>query len=81
MTARLWVGIATFVAGGVLLAVVRRRPDAGATRQRLALALAALGLATLASTQPGLWWSIAAIGFSTFAIVLLIRVLQASLRR
>ena len=80
MTMRLWVGIATFVAGAVLLAVARRRAT-GATAQRLALALAALGLATMASTQPGLWWSVGAIGFSTFAIVLLIRVLQASLRR
>ena len=80
MTVRLWVGIATFVAGAVVLAVARRRA-AGATAQRLALALAALGLATMASTQPGVWWSVGAIGFSTFAIVLLIRVLQASLRR
>ena len=77
---RIWVGIATFVAGAVLLAVARRRA-AGVTAERLALALAALGLATMASTQVGLWWSVGAIGFSTFAIVLLIRVLQASVRR
>ena len=78
---RLWLGIATFVAGAVLLALARRRPAATATAQRLALALAALGLATMASTQAGVWWSVGAIGFSTFAIVLLIRVLQASMRR
>ncbi len=81
MIVRLWLGIATFVAGAVLFAWSRRRPGAPTTPQRLALALAALGLATLASTQPGLWWSVGAIGFSTWAIVLLIRVLQASLRR
>ena len=79
MTLRLSLGIATFVAGSLLFAWTRRRADV--TPQRLALALAALGLAALATTQPGLWWSVAAIGFATTAIVLLIRVLQASLRR
>lgn len=79
MTPRLWLGIVTFLAGSLLFAWTRRRPDP--TPQRLALALAALGLAILASTQPGLWWSVAAIGFATTAIVLLIRVLQASVRR
>ena len=79
MTPRLWVGIATFLAGAGLYAWVRG--GAVATPRRLDLALAALGLAILATTQVGLWWSVAAIGFATTAIVLLIRVLQASLRR
>ena len=78
---RLWLGIATFLAGAFLLAWTPRRPDAAPPLRHLALGVGALGLATLASTQPGLWWSISAISFSLIAIVLLALVLRASLRR
>ena len=81
MTARLWVGIATFLAGALLLAWSRCQPAAPATGRHLALGLGALGLATMASTQPGPWWSVSAISFSLIAIVLLALVLRASLRR
>lgn len=81
MTARLWLGIATFVGGALLLAWAARRPTPAAAVRYLALGLGALGLATLASTQPGVWWSVSAISFSVVAIVLLALVLRASLRR
>jgi hypothetical protein len=81
MTIRLWLGIITFLAGALLLARTSARPAAGAARRHLALGLGALGLATLASTQPGPWWSVSAISFSIVAIVLLALVLRASLRR
>lgn len=80
MTVRLWLGIATFVGGALLLAWSARRPGSAAARH-LGLGLGALGLATMASTQPGLWWSVSAISFSLIAIVLLALVLRASLRR
>ena len=78
---RFWLGIATFVGGALLLAWTTRRPAPTATMRYLALGLGALGLATLASTQPGVWWSVSAISFSVIAIVLLALVLRASLRR
>ena len=77
---RLWLGIATFVGGALLLAWSARRPAPGPGRQ-LGLGLGALGLATMASTQPGPWWSVSAISFSLIAIVLLALVLRGSLRR
>lgn len=81
MTARLWVGIATFVGGALLLAWTTRQPAPAPTARYLALGLGALGLATMASTQPGPWWSVSAISFSLIAIVLLALVLRASIRR
>jgi hypothetical protein len=77
---RLWLGIGTFLLGAVLWVVPSR--SAG-TRPlgRLALGVGSLGLATLATTQPGLGWSISAISFSIIAIVYLGLVLRDSLRR
>ncbi len=80
MTARIWIGVITFVAGALLWAA-SRQADAPLARRRLALGVAWLGLATLASTQNGVEWSIAAIGFSAAAIVVLIRVLRDSIKR
>ena len=77
---RLWVGIATFLLGAALWLLAQRR-TAPLTLGRMALGVGALGLATLASTQPGLWWSVSAISFSTIAIVMLALVLRESLRR
>jgi len=79
-----------FVAGGALWLLTRSRDAAAApatpgalppTRPRFGLAMAALGLATLASTQQGLGWSISAICFSLIAIILLVTLLMESLRR
>jgi hypothetical protein len=80
MNARLWVGIATFLVGALLLAPSSRGPRSP-HRTSLAIGLGALGLATLASTQPGVGWSISAISFSVISIVMLWRVLRGSLRR
>lgn len=79
---RLWLGVATFVAGAILWHLAGRRRGAyAAWVPRLAVGLAALGLATLASTQPGLAWSISAICFSLIAIVLIGWALRDNLRR
>jgi hypothetical protein len=87
---RLVVGGLAFVAGALLwfLSRARARPLAPgaapvpvATLPRVGLALAALGLATLASTQPGVAWSVSSICFSLVAIVLIVTVLRDSLRR
>ena len=77
---RLWLGIGTFLLGAALW-MRSQRPGTAATMQRLALGVGALGLATLASTQPGAAWSVSAISFSLIAIVLLALVLRDSLRR
>lgn len=81
MNARLWVGIATFLTGAFLLARSMRAADRRPHRTPLALGLGALGLATLASTQEGVGWSVSAISFSLIAIVLLWTVLRGLLRR
>ena len=69
---RLWLGIATFVAGAILWRIAGRRRGAYPVWvPRLAVGLTALGLATLATTQPGLAWSISAICFGLIAVVLI----------
>ncbi len=84
---RLWVGVLTFVTGAVLWFLTGAAFGPGARRERPAwvprfgLALGALGLSVLASTQPGLNWTISSICFSTIAIVLLVWVLRDNLRR
>jgi hypothetical protein len=73
----------TLLVGAALLWVASRRE-----RRRvppwvptLAVAIASLGVSTAASTQPGIAWSISSICFSIIAIVLIIVVLRAILRR
>ena len=79
---RLWIGIVTFVAGMVLLASTRREGvTLPAWAPRLAVAVTALGLGTLASTQPGVRWSVSSIAFSLIAIILLLSVIRDNLRR
>jgi len=76
------IGIVTLVIGLTLLVSSRRERDAVPEwLPRLALAVTALGVGTLASTRPGVGWSISSIAFSLIAIVLLIGVLRATLRR
>jgi hypothetical protein len=86
VTARLVVGAVTFVAGAALWFFTRRRPvddprAPGASLPRIGIAAAALGLSVLASSQPGLGWSISSICYSLVAIVLLVRVARDALRR
>ena len=82
---RLWVGIVTFVVGAVVWFFTGARFGPRTPRPpwvaRFGLALGALGLAVLASTQPGLSWSISSISFSLVAIILLVWVLRDNLRR
>lgn len=90
---RLWLGVATFVAGAIVwfatgasFGPAARRARAGLAPRaawvpRFGLALAALGLSVLASTQPGLSWTISSICFSLVAIILLLWVLRDNLRR
>jgi hypothetical protein len=88
MTVRLAIGIVVFLAGAALWFFSRQRAAAVADRRaplaslpRLGLAMGALGLSVLASTQPGLGWSVSSICYSLFAILLLVRVVRDSLRR
>jgi hypothetical protein len=79
---QLWIGIVTFLAGGVLWYVSNRdRALVPAWVPRLALGVTALGLATLASTQPQLWWKISSISFGLIANILIGWVLLEHLRR
>ena len=84
---RLVIGSAAFVLGALLWFLTRGRASASAPHgpasmlPRVGLALAALGLSTLASAQPGVAWSISSICFSLVAIVLIVTVLRDSLRR
>ena len=83
---RLIVGSVTFVAGAVLWFLSRRgtaaRPPATASMlPRLGVALAALGLSTLASAQPGVAWSVSSICFSLVALVLIVTILRGGMRR
>jgi hypothetical protein len=77
-----WVGLVTLLAGIALLVTTRlERKALPRWMPRLATAVCALGLATLAARQPGLWWSVSAIAFSLVAIILLILVIADNLRR
>ena len=77
-----WVGVVTLLAGLALLVTTRVERDAlPRWMPRLATAVCALGLATLAARQAGLWWSVSAIAFSVVAIVLIVLVLADILRR
>lgn len=84
---RLWVGAITFLLGAAVWFAAGGRfgsPRAAARPPwiaRLGLALGALGLSVLASTQPGVHWAISSICFSIVAIVLLGWVLRDNLRR
>lgn len=76
------IGIVTLAIGLTLLVTSRRERDAVPEwLPRLALAVTALGAGTLASTRPGVGWSVSSIAFSLIAIVLLIGVIRATLRR
>jgi hypothetical protein len=82
MQFRLWLGVVTFIAGGVLWYVANRdRELVPRWLPRLALGVASLGLGTLAFTQPGFWWSIGSICCSLVAIVLIFSVIRERLKR
>ncbi|MEJ7809559.1 MAG: hypothetical protein WKG32_03995 [Gemmatimonadaceae bacterium] len=77
----LWIGIVTFVAGVTLWHVARRERAVVPTwLPRLAIGVTALGLSTLAATQPGLGWKVSSISFSIVAIALIITVIRDNLR-
>jgi len=79
---RLWIGVVTLACGVLLwFSSQRERGRVPPSIHRLALGVIALGLATLASTRPGMEWSVSAICFSLGAIVLLAWVLVDSLRK
>ena len=79
---RLWIGIVTFVAGVGLWYRTQRAPGRGPPwLGRLGLGAGALGISTLAMTQPGLSWTISSICFSIVAIALLAWVIVEALRR
>jgi uncharacterized membrane protein YtjA (UPF0391 family) len=79
---RLWIGTITFVAGLILLVTSRiEREHVPAWMPRVALAVAALGTGTLASTRAGIAWSVSSMSFSLIAIVLLLGVIRETLRR
>ena len=79
---RLWIGIVTFVAGLGLWYRSQRAPGRGTPwLGRLGLGAGALGMSTLAMTQPGLSWTIWSICFSIVAITLLAWVIVEALRR
>ena len=79
---RLWIGIITFLGGVALWYRTQRAPERGPPwLGRLGLGAAALGISTLAMTQPGLSWTISSICFSIVAIVLLGWVIAEARRR
>lgn len=79
---RLWIGILTFLLGaGIWARSEWRATAAPGWHARLGLGTAALGLSTLAMTQPGLSWIIASICFSLVAIILIGWVIVDTLRR
>lgn len=79
---RLVVGIVTFLLGATLVWSSRREADSVPSwTPRLAWAVMALGLSTLAATQPAMAWSIVSIAFSVVAIALLLSVIRDTLRR
>jgi peptidoglycan/LPS O-acetylase OafA/YrhL len=73
----------TLLAGAILLWLTSRRERSRVPRwvPALAVAIASLGLSTLATTQPGVAWSISSICFSLIAIVLILVVIRDILRR
>ncbi|HEY0969695.1 MAG TPA: hypothetical protein VGE02_01825 [Gemmatimonadales bacterium] len=83
---RLWLGIATFLAGAVVWFTTGATFASGRRAYppwvpRFGLAMGALGLSVLASTRPGFGWSVSSIGFSLVAIVLMVWVMVESTRR
>ena len=87
MTPRVVIGIAAFVAGAALWYFTRRSGvptdprNLGASLPRIGVAVGALGLSLLASSQRGLGWSISSICYSLVAILMLVRVARDSIRR
>ena len=78
----LWLGVVTFVAGGVLWRVAsRERAFVAPWLPRLGLGIAVLGLGTLAITRDGVRWNVASIAASLVAIGIIISVLLEILRR
>ena len=78
----LWLGVITFVAGSVLWRVAtRERALVAPWLPRLGIAIAILGLGTLAITLQGVIWNFVSIIASLVAITLILSVLQEILRR
>jgi hypothetical protein len=78
----LWLGVITFVAGSVLWRVAtRERALVAPWLPRLGIAIAILGLGTLAITLQGVIWNFVSIIASLVAITLIVSVLQEILRR
>ena len=85
---RVIVGSVAFVLGAALWFHSRARGARAAgtvvtvaTLPRVGLAVAALGLSVLASSRPGVGWSVSSICFSVIAIVLIVMVLRDNVRR
>jgi hypothetical protein len=79
---QLWLGIVTFIAGAVLWWVSNReRALVPSWVPRLGIGVTALGLSTMAATQPALPWKLASSALSLVAIVLIVLVLRENLRR
>jgi predicted lysophospholipase L1 biosynthesis ABC-type transport system permease subunit len=79
---QLWLGIITFVGGAVLWYVSNReRALVPPWVPRLAVGVTALGLSTLAATQPATAWKVVSIALSLVAITLILTVLRDNLRR
>lgn len=73
----------TLLVGAALLWVASRHERSRVPKwvPTLAIAIAALGLSTLATTQVGIGWSISSICFSLIAIVLILVVIREILRK
>lgn len=74
---------ATLIIGALLLWFTSRRERSKVPRwvPPLAIAIGALGLSVAASSQPGVGWSISSICFSLIAIILILTVIRAILKR
>ncbi len=74
---------ATLVVGALLLWLASRREQSRVPRwvATLAIAIASLGISVAVASQPGIGWSISSICFSLIAIILILVVIRAILKR
>jgi hypothetical protein len=81
-SAILMLGVVTFMGGALLWRYAARPGRTGPPwLGRLGMAMASLGIGTLAMTQSGLAWAISSICFSLIAIVYLVTILWELLRK
>jgi peptidoglycan/LPS O-acetylase OafA/YrhL len=74
---------ATLIVGAALLWFTSRRERSRVPQwvPTLAVAIASLGISVAVASRPGIGWSISSICFSLIAIILIVTVIRAILKR